>query len=217
MPHLNGYACDGAASSLLEGDATAVNRRTAVLFRKSKAAGPHKPPRDGDRATDGGNEGPKEGEDADEGQLASKSFLSVVIPRLETLLHKRKRKHNGGGGSEGEEEEEDEAPVKRLNTGEGRGARTFDSLPVSVCVQGLFSMSPLRPVQGLPGWGRGERAFQESQQSRTSCGAAKALRLRVVHLLQQQPAGKHQVLKETSCFWKIWSKLELNPSNQQQS
>lgn len=129
VPHLNGYAHDPAASSLLEGEATAeaagaVNRRTAVLFRKSKAAGPHKPPRDGDRATDGATEGEKEGEDADEAQLASKSFLSVVIPRLETLLHKRKRKHNGGGGSEGEEEEaeEDEAPVKRLNTGEGSRA-----------------------------------------------------------------------------------------------
>lgn len=130
VPHLNGYAHDGAAGSLPEGDATAegvgaVNRRTAVLFRKSKAGGPHKPPRDGGGAADGGTETGKEGEDADEAQLASKSFLSVVIPRLETLLHKRKRKHNDGGGSEGEEEEgeEDEAPVKRLNTGErGRGA-----------------------------------------------------------------------------------------------
>lgn len=135
VPHLNGYAHDGALSSLLEGDATAeaagaVNRRTAVLFRKSKAAGPHKPPRDGDRPTDGGAEGQKEGEEADEAQLASKSFLSVVIPRLETLLHKRKRKHNGGGGSEGEEEEaeEDEAPVKRLNTGEGSRARVLVTL-----------------------------------------------------------------------------------------
>lgn len=126
VPHLNGYAHDGAAGSLLEGDAAGtVNRRTAVLFRKSKAAGPHKPPREGDRATDGGTVGEKEEQDTEEAQLASKSFLSVVIPRLETLLHKRKRKHNGGGGSEGEEEEgeEDEAPVKRLNTGEGSRAR----------------------------------------------------------------------------------------------
>lgn len=112
VPHLNGYARDGPPP---EGDA--VNRRTAVLFRKSKGA---KTPGGGDGAAEGGAEGTEEAEEGDEAQLGSKSFLSVVIPRLETLLHKRKRKHNGGRDSEGEEEEgeEDEAPVKRLNTGE---------------------------------------------------------------------------------------------------
>lgn len=129
VPHLNGYAHDRAPSSPPGADAGAVNRRTSVLFRKSKVAGLHKT-RDEDRAADGGTggneEGQKEGEEGDEAQLGSKSFLSVVIPRLETLLHKRKRKHNGGRDSEGElggeeeEGEEDEAPVKRLNTGERR-------------------------------------------------------------------------------------------------
>ncbi|XP_029707476.1 bromodomain-containing protein 1 isoform X3 [Takifugu rubripes] len=129
VPHLNGYARDGAPGSLLGGEAAAeaagaVSRRTAVLFRKSKVAGLHKTPREEDRAADGGTEG--EGEEGDEAQLGSKSFLSVVIPRLETLLHKRKRKHNGGRDSEGElgeeeEGEEDEAPVKRLNTGLSSG------------------------------------------------------------------------------------------------
>lgn len=179
MPHLNGYAHDGAASSLLEGDATtaeaagAVNRRTAVLFRKSKAASPHKPPRDGDRATDVGAEAGKEGQDADEAQLASKSFLSVVIPRLETLLHKRKRKHNGGGGSEGEEEEgegeEDEAPVKRLNTGEGSRARRAHG-PLSVAVVCSFSVPHLLP--GLSSGFLGGEEEKELSESPSRAGQA---------------------------------------------
>lgn len=121
-PCLNGYARD----PLLEGDVsvvatstlaeTAVGRRTAVLFRKSKTvtAMLQKPD-----VVDG-EDGEQEGED-ETGGLGSKSFLSVVIPRLETLLHKRKRKHSGCRESEEEgaehEEEEGESPVKQLNTG----------------------------------------------------------------------------------------------------
>uniref|UniRef100_A0A8C6TW09 Bromodomain containing 1a n=1 Tax=Neogobius melanostomus TaxID=47308 RepID=A0A8C6TW09_9GOBI len=45
----------------------------------------------------------------------SKSILSMVIPRLEKILH-RKRKHSGEE-EEGEEEREDESPVKRLDAG----------------------------------------------------------------------------------------------------
>lgn len=202
MPHLNGYARDGGAGSLPGGEAAgAVNRRTAVLFRKSKVGGPHRTPREDDRAADGGAEGGGEGEQGDEGQLGSKSFLSVVIPRLETLLHKRKRKHNGGGrdseGELGEEEEgeEDEAPVKRLNTGEGPRPSVRPSVRPSALARVLIlvSLSPLRLVQRVPGGGRGERAAAESQQSRPGRGAAETLRLRVLHLLQQQPAGEHQV------------------------
>lgn len=113
-----------ATSTLAEPTGT-VNRRTAVLFRKSKAASPHKPPREGDKAADdvdSKEEGEKEEEEDEDGaQLGSKSFLSVVIPRLETLLHSKKRKHSGSRDSEeeggGEHEEEGESPVKRLDTG----------------------------------------------------------------------------------------------------
>ena len=136
-PRLNGYSHDSLQSSLLDGDVSVVatstlaeptgtvNRRTAVLFRKSKAASPHKPPREGDKAADdvdSKEEGEKEEEEDEDGaQLGSKSFLSVVIPRLETLLHSKKRKHSGSRDSEeeggGEHEEEGESPVKRLDTG----------------------------------------------------------------------------------------------------
>ncbi|XP_068162587.1 bromodomain-containing protein 1 isoform X2 [Antennarius striatus] len=143
-PHFNGYAHESLQSSLLDGDvsvvatstlaepAGTVNRRTAVLFRKSKAASLHKTPKVGDEASDGVDgvdgkkEGEKEEEDEDGTQLGSKSFLSVVIPRLETLLHSKKRKHSGSRDSEeeeerGEREEEGESPVKRLNTGLSSG------------------------------------------------------------------------------------------------
>uniref|UniRef100_A0A3Q2ZD09 Bromodomain containing 1a n=1 Tax=Kryptolebias marmoratus TaxID=37003 RepID=A0A3Q2ZD09_KRYMA len=59
----------------------------------------------------GGEEGEK-GEDEDGAQPGSKSILSVVIPRLETLLHSKKRKHS---------DKEGESPVKRLDTGLSRG------------------------------------------------------------------------------------------------
>lgn len=130
--HLNGYSRDSLQNSLLDGDVSVVatstlaeptgtvNRRTAVLFRKSKTASPHKPPKGGDEGADGVDvkEGEEE-EDEDGAQLGSKSFLSVVIPRLETLLHSKKRKHSGSRDSEeeGEHEEEGESPVKRLDTG----------------------------------------------------------------------------------------------------
>ncbi|KAM7366998.1 hypothetical protein PAMP_014928 [Pampus punctatissimus] len=137
---LNGHSHDSLQNSLLDGDVSVVatstlaeptgtvNRRTSVLFRKSKAASPHKPPRSGDVDTDRADreEGEGEEEDEDGAQLGSKSFLSVVIPRLETLLHGKKRKHSGGrDGKEeegdGEHEEEGESPVKRLDTGLSSG------------------------------------------------------------------------------------------------
>nr|XP_046234366.1 bromodomain-containing protein 1 isoform X2 [Scatophagus argus] len=138
-PHLNGYSHDSLQNSLMDGDVSVVatstlaeptgtvNRRTAVLFRKSKASSLHKPSMGGDDSTDevdGKDEGGKEEEDEDGAQLGSKSFLSVVIPRLETLLHSKKRKRSGSRGSEeegGGHEEEGESPVKRLNTGLSSG------------------------------------------------------------------------------------------------
>ncbi|XP_041636670.1 bromodomain-containing protein 1 isoform X2 [Cheilinus undulatus] len=131
---LNGFSHDSLQDSLLDGDmsvvatstlaepAGTVNRRTAVLFRKSKTTSPLKPARAEDNGADevDGKEGKEEEEEDEDGaQLGSKSFLSVVIPRLETLLHSKKRKHSDSeeerGG--GEHEEEGESPVKRLDTG----------------------------------------------------------------------------------------------------
>ncbi|XP_060933270.1 bromodomain-containing protein 1 [Limanda limanda] len=142
-PRLNGHLHDGLQNSLLDGDVSVVatstlaeptrtvSRRTAVLFRKSKAASSHRPQRSrdegGDRVTR--KEGQEE-EDEDGAQLGSQSFLSVVIPRLETLLHGKKRKRSGSGdseedeeegGEEGEHEEEGESPIKRLDTGLSSG------------------------------------------------------------------------------------------------
>ncbi|XP_044199939.1 bromodomain-containing protein 1 isoform X1 [Thunnus albacares] len=139
-PRLNGHSHDSLQNSLLDRDVSVVatstlaeptgtvNRRTAVLFRKSKAASPHKPPKSGEEDVDRADREKGEGEEEDEdgAQLGSKSFLSVVIPRLETLLHGKKRKHSGGRDSEeeggdGEHEEEGESPVKRLDTGLSSG------------------------------------------------------------------------------------------------
>ncbi|KAJ8006867.1 hypothetical protein DPEC_G00111670 [Dallia pectoralis] len=92
----------------------AVNRRTAVLFRKSKNSSPVKK-----QAVTAGGE-------AEPGSppLGAKTFLSVVIPRLETLLHPRTRKRSrsaSGGDSEGDRDRGDESPVKRLDTGLSNG------------------------------------------------------------------------------------------------
>ncbi|CAB1412406.1 unnamed protein product, partial [Pleuronectes platessa] len=144
-PRLNGHSRDGLQNSLLDGDVSVVatstlaeptrtvSRRTAVLFRKSKAASSHKPQRSRDEG--GGRVNRKDGhreeeEDEDGAQLGSQSFLSVVIPRLETLLHGKKRKRSGSGdseeeeeegGEEGEHEEDGESPMKRLDTGLSSG------------------------------------------------------------------------------------------------
>ncbi|KAL4656765.1 bromodomain-containing protein 1-like [Arapaima gigas] len=81
-----------------------VNRRTSVLFRKSKSVSPQKPM----KASETRPGCP---------QLGTKTFLSVVLPRLETLLQSRKRSHSASGESEAEEE----SPVKRLDTGLSNG------------------------------------------------------------------------------------------------
>lgn len=179
MPRLNGHSHDSLQNSLLEGDMSVVatstlaeptgtvNRRTAVLFRKSKATSLQKPARGGDETVDGVDgkeEGEKEEEDEDGAQLGSKSFLSVVIPRLETLLHKRKRKHSGGRESEeeedeegGEQEEEGESPVKRLNTGKTftQTVKCTEKSAAALCGTNVFTASP----QACPVafWGRKRR------------------------------------------------------------
>ncbi|XP_077450437.1 bromodomain-containing protein 1 isoform X2 [Stigmatopora argus] len=128
---LNGHSHVNLQNSLFDGDvrvvatstlAEPVGRRTAVLFCKSKSPSPRKPMRGG-----GGDEGRdsaerQESEEQVDGgagtQLASKSFLSVVIPRLETLLHSKKRKLLE---NQEELEAEGKAPVKRLDMGLTRG------------------------------------------------------------------------------------------------
>ncbi|XP_048113930.1 bromodomain-containing protein 1-like isoform X4 [Alosa alosa] len=86
------------ATSTLAEPSTTVNRRTAVLFRKSKSVSPQKPPKSPIR-------GP---------QLGTTTFLSVVIPRLETLLQPRKRTHSASSDGLADDEE---SPIKRLDTG----------------------------------------------------------------------------------------------------
>ncbi|XP_029472093.1 bromodomain-containing protein 1 isoform X4 [Rhinatrema bivittatum] len=77
-----------------------VNRRTSVLFRKSKSISPQKSANN----TETQPTSP---------QLGTKTFLSVVLPRLETLLQPRKRSRSACGDSD----LDDESPVKRLDTG----------------------------------------------------------------------------------------------------
>uniref|UniRef100_A0A672LFJ0 Bromodomain-containing protein 1-like n=1 Tax=Sinocyclocheilus grahami TaxID=75366 RepID=A0A672LFJ0_SINGR len=91
------------ATSTLTEPANMVNRRTAVLFRKSKS--PQKPSNTSESSINCP-------------QLGTKTFLSVVIPRLETLLQRRKRKRSASGDSQGDE---DECPIKRLDTGLSNG------------------------------------------------------------------------------------------------
>lgn len=76
------------------------NRRTNVLFRKSKSASPQKPPKAQEPS-------------AGSPPLGAKTFLSVVIPRLETLLLPKKRTRSSSADCK----EDGETPIKRLGTG----------------------------------------------------------------------------------------------------
>ncbi|XP_016067192.1 PREDICTED: bromodomain-containing protein 1 isoform X1 [Miniopterus natalensis] len=96
-------ACSGdepAAASAGAEPASDVNRRTSVLFCKSKSVSPPKSAKN----TETQPTSP---------QLGTKTFLSVVLPRLETLLQPRKRSRSTCGDSEVEEG----SPGKRLDTG----------------------------------------------------------------------------------------------------
>ncbi|XP_053282340.1 bromodomain-containing protein 1 isoform X2 [Pleuronectes platessa] len=81
------------------------NRRTNVLFRKSKSASPQKPAKT------------QEASAVSPPSLGAKTFLSVVIPRLETLLLPKKRTRS----SSADGEDDDESPIKRLGTGIANG------------------------------------------------------------------------------------------------
>ncbi|XP_013882171.1 bromodomain-containing protein 1 isoform X2 [Austrofundulus limnaeus] len=98
----NGYIPD---QLLFNGDihveaSRTCNRRTNILFRKSKSASPQKPPKG------------QEVSAVAQPSLGAKTFLSVVIPRLETLLLPKKRTRCSSADSE----EDGETPIKRLGT-----------------------------------------------------------------------------------------------------
>lgn len=93
-----------AAASAVAEPSSDVNRRTSVLFCKSKSVSPPKSAKN----TETQPTSP---------QLGTKTFLSVVLPRLETLLQPRKRSRSTCGDSEVEEE----SPGKRLDTGKCQG------------------------------------------------------------------------------------------------
>lgn len=85
------------------------NRRNNVLFRKSKSASPQKPKKNQDVSA------------VPLPPLGTKTFLSVVIPRLETLLLPKKRTRSNSAHAE----EDEETPVKRLGTGSRLKAKHF--------------------------------------------------------------------------------------------
>ncbi|KAL0968009.1 hypothetical protein UPYG_G00261000 [Umbra pygmaea] len=91
------------ATSVLAKPSVIGNRRTNVLFRKSKCTSPQKPQRPAEHLPGSP-------------PLGTKTFLSVVIPRLETLLLPRKRTHSASGDCD-----EEESPIKRLDTGLANG------------------------------------------------------------------------------------------------
>ncbi|XP_061628669.1 bromodomain-containing protein 1-like isoform X1 [Phyllopteryx taeniolatus] len=98
-PKLNGHLCIGHETE----------RRTNVLFRKSKSVSPQKPPKDQEVSAVPSPSSPP--------PLGAKTFLSVVIPRLETLLLPKKRPRS----SSVDGEEDEESPIKRLGTGIANG------------------------------------------------------------------------------------------------
>lgn len=108
-----------------------VNRRTSVLFCKSKSVSPPKSAKN----TETQPTSP---------QLGTKTFLSVVLPRLETLLQPRKRSRSTCGDSEVEEG----SPGKRLDTGKCHGAPRRHLLSPRVSRSG-WALVRSRPSRGL--------------------------------------------------------------------
>ncbi|XP_034144237.1 bromodomain-containing protein 1-like isoform X1 [Esox lucius] len=112
---------DVVATSVLAKPSVTGNRRTNVLFRKSKSTSPQKAPRTAEQLPGSP-------------PLGAKTFLSVVIPRLETLLLPRKRTHSASGECD---EDEEESPIKRLDTGLANG----------FVVEPETTASPSRPLE----------------------------------------------------------------------
>lgn len=174
---LNGHISD---PPLLNGDLhTACNRRTNVLFRKSKSASPQKPS--------------KAPEAASPPPLGAKTFLSVVIPRLETLLLPKKRTRSSSASGE----EEEETPIKRLGTG-------TDTQRGLGCEGSHFEMDVLYVVTEILWFSflRNNKRFCGGEGGSVTVappvGAPPPLRLRVQHLLQWKCSLQLQVSSGTS-------------------
>ncbi|XP_068458607.1 bromodomain-containing protein 1-like isoform X1 [Clinocottus analis] len=123
----NGHAPD---PPLLNGDVHATdacgarNRRNNILFRKSKSASPQKPLKSHEASSAAQQQQQQQQQQQPpltppSPSLGAKTFLSVVIPRLETLLLPKKRRRSSS--ADGEEEEDEESPIKRLGTGIANG------------------------------------------------------------------------------------------------
>ncbi|XP_055790609.1 bromodomain-containing protein 1-like isoform X2 [Salvelinus fontinalis] len=127
---VNGHICNPlfpvsdlsfVATSMLAEPSGTGNRRTNVLLCKSKSASLQKHPRTAEHLPGSP-------------PLGAKTFLSVVIPRLETLLLPRKRTHSSSGDCD---EDEEESPIKRLDTGLANG----------FVVEPESEASPSRPLE----------------------------------------------------------------------
>ncbi|XP_069485346.1 bromodomain-containing protein 1 [Ambystoma mexicanum] len=109
--NLNSTVCEVTES-------TEINRRSSVLFRKSKNISPPTSAKNFETQPSSPQPG-------------TKTILSVVLPRLETLLRPRKRSRSACGDSEIEEE----APVKRFEKGltngfgDGNSEKPLDVIP----------------------------------------------------------------------------------------
>ncbi|XP_057692839.1 bromodomain-containing protein 1-like isoform X1 [Corythoichthys intestinalis] len=98
-PKLNGHLSNGDEAE----------EQNNVLLRKSKSISPQKPPKGKEVSATPSLSPPS--------PLGAKTFLSVVIPRLETLLLPKKRPRS----SNVEGEDDEESPIKRLGTGIANG------------------------------------------------------------------------------------------------
>ncbi|XP_067861011.1 bromodomain-containing protein 1-like isoform X3 [Heptranchias perlo] len=101
---MNGHTADDLSNGDVSSSKTTVvdlsvdvGRCTSVLFRKAKSVSPQKPAKNAETQPL-------------QGQLGTKTFLSVVIPRLETLLQPRKRSRSLCGDSEADGEK---LPLKK--------------------------------------------------------------------------------------------------------
>lgn len=148
----------------------ACSRRTNAIFRKSKSASPQKPPKT------------QEVSAAPAPPLGAKTFLSVVIPRLETLLLPKKRRRSADG------EEEEESPIKRLGTGSDtqNRPRVWTSGVVPSCNLPLFFLRNSKRFRGRGGGGG-------SLHISSPAGASAALRLRVEHFLRRRRSLQYEV------------------------
>ncbi|XP_040199582.1 bromodomain-containing protein 1 isoform X1 [Rana temporaria] len=145
---------DSTDSEVAESSAD-VNRRTSILFRKSKSVSPQKPAKNNETQPTSP-------------QLGTKTFLSVVIPRLETLLQPRKRSRS----SCGESELDDESPVKRLDTGLPNGFGDGDK-EKTIAVTPVRKLEPRRRCASESSISSNNSILCHSNFSLPKCGKGK--------------------------------------------